>query len=54
MTTEWDDTEELGDEDDTGLLGGGGPAETMDPGDEDDAALDEHGDNLAYADEEEV
>ena len=55
MSSEWDEPAELAEEreDDPGFLGGGGPAETLDDDDSDDE-LDEHGDNLAYADEDEV
>jgi hypothetical protein len=35
-------------EEDVGLIGGGGPAATIDGGDDDE--LDEHGDNLREAD----
>ena len=54
MSSEWDEPAELAEEreDDPGFLGGGGPAETL-GGDVDDE-LDEHGDNLATADEDEV
>ncbi len=57
MTTEWSEPEEEIEEpdaDDPGFVGGGGPASTMDdvPGDEEE--LDEHGDNLSRADEEDL
>ena len=56
MSTSWDDTErEDGDdtdEDDAGMIGGGGPAETADA--DADEELDRHGDNLARADEDEL
>ena len=54
MATEWGDAEELDDEElegDPGFLGGGSLPETI-GGDDDDAELDEHGDNLANADED--
>ena len=47
MTDQLDD-EEREDEADAGVIGGGGPAATMDEGD--DEALDEHGENLREAD----
>ena len=54
MSSEWDEPAEVAEEreDDPGFLGGGGPAETLDEGSEEE--LDEHGDNLAYADDDEV
>ncbi len=55
MTSEWDepveaDEQEDGEDADVGFLGGGGMPRTMDGDDE--AELDEHGDNLQRADEE--
>ncbi len=52
MTTEWDSQPGESDEADAGMLGGGGPAETMDEEVGDEA--DEHGDRLAHADEEQL
>ena len=54
MASEWTDPEELGGEedDDPGILGGGGPAATI--GEGADEELDEHGDNLHRADDEEL
>jgi hypothetical protein len=52
VTDEWNENEpdERADEDtDVGLIGGGGPAATID-GDSDDDTLDEHGENLREAD----
>jgi len=54
MTSSWDEPkedEETG-KDDPGFLGGGGVAETAE-GDDDDE-LDEHGDNLARADDDDL
>ena len=54
VTTDWDEPDEQDDDEadeDTGFLGGGGPAETIEGGDE---RLDEHGDNLAKADEDDL
>jgi hypothetical protein len=48
VTDEWTETENTEDEEtDVGLLGGGGPAATIDG---DDDTLDEHGENLREAD----
>lgn len=47
MTDEWNE-DERDDETDAGVIGGGGPAATIDEGD--DETLDEHGDNLREAD----
>jgi hypothetical protein len=44
MTDEWNE-DERDDEGDAGLIGGGGPAATID-GDAGDDELDEHGENL--------
>ena len=54
MSTEWDEPAESTEEEegDPGFLGGGGIARTV--GDDDDAELDEHGDNLQRADDEEL
>ena len=53
MTSEWDEEQEFGDEEeDPGFVGGGGLADALDEGD--DAELDEHGDNLARVDDEEL
>ena len=56
MTTEWDEpveADEQNDDDaDVGFLGGGGMPRTM--GGDDEAELDEHGDNLQRADDEEL
>ena len=55
MADEWDEgdePEEGESESDPGFVGGGGPASTI-FGD-DDEALDEHGDNLSRADEDEL
>jgi hypothetical protein len=47
VTDEWNERET--DEDaDAGVIGGGGPAATID--EDDDATLDEHGENLREAD----
>ena len=51
MTTDWNEPEEDRD-DDPGLLGGGGVAETL-GGDVEDE-LDTHGDNLSRVDEDEL
>ena len=51
MATEWNEEEDEAAED-PGFVGGGGPAETIDGSD--DAELDEHGDNLSRADEDEL
>lgn len=49
MTAERTENERTEDEEaDVGLVGGGGPAATIDGGDDDD--LDEHGENLREAD----
>jgi hypothetical protein len=48
MTDERND-DERDDEVDVGLIGGGGPAATID-GDADDEELDRHGDNLREGD----
>ncbi len=54
MTASWDEptVDEETEDDDPGFVGGGGVAETAE-GDDDDQ-LDEHGDNLARADDDEV
>lgn len=51
MTSSWDEPteDEETEDDDPGFLGGGGVAETAEG---DDAELDEHGDNLARADDD--
>ena len=53
MTSDWDEPEEEREEEgeEAGLVGGGGPAATI-YGTDDEA--DEHGDNLAHADEDEA
>ena len=48
MTDERNDDQRDDDGDDVGLIGGGGPAATIDG--PDDEELDEHGDNLREAD----
>ncbi len=54
MTSGWDEPkeDEEVEQDDPGFLGGGGVAETAEGNDDDE--LDEHGDNLATADEDEL
>ena len=57
MSTEWNEPEEQGDEDegeDPGFIGGGGPAETIEGGLGGEEELDEHGSNLDRADGEEL
>lgn len=46
--------EDEGDGDDVGLVGGGGPASTMDDEDAGDEELDDHGESLSRVDDEEV
>jgi hypothetical protein len=48
MTDELNENERDDDEADAGIIGGGGPAATIDGGD--DESLDEHGDNLRGVD----
>ncbi|MBD0329680.1 MAG: hypothetical protein ICV64_06210 [Thermoleophilia bacterium] len=57
MSSTWDDAEHVElegaeDEDDVGLVGGGGPPATMDEDDTDE--LDRHGGNLREVDEHDV
>jgi hypothetical protein len=47
MTDELNENERDDDDADAGIIGGGGPAATIDSGD--DETLDEHGDNLREA-----
>ncbi|HKH32516.1 MAG TPA: hypothetical protein VKA45_15835 [Gaiellaceae bacterium] len=47
MTDELSENERDDDDADAGIVGGGGPAATIDG--DDDAKLDEHGDNLREA-----
>ena len=56
MATEWNDDEALAEdeESDPGFLGGGGPASTIDSDDVAEPILDEHGENLASVDEDEL
>ena len=51
--SEWEEPVELGEEEDPGFVGGGGPAELLDDDDVDDE-LDEHGDNLSQVDDDEL
>lgn len=54
MTTEWDEPDEQEDDEageDPGFLGGGGVAETVEGADE---RLDEHGDNLAKVNDDDL
>ena len=44
MTVKWIDNEREDEDADAGVIGGGGPAATIDDGDDD--TLDEHGENL--------
>ena len=58
MTTDWNEPDEMEEdepEEDPGFVGGGGPARTI-FGDDEEASeeLDEHGDNLSRADEDEI
>jgi hypothetical protein len=48
MTDELNENERDDDDADAGIVGGGGPAATIDGGD--DETLDEHGENLREAD----
>ena len=57
MSSEWNEPEEQveeGEGEDPGFLGGGGPAETIEGGLGGDEELDEHGDNLSRADDEQL
>lgn len=56
MATEWNDDDTLAEdeESDPGFVGGGGPAATIDGDDVAEGILDEHGENLASVDEDEL
>ena len=57
MATEWNEEQPLRDDEeeaDPGFLGGGGPASTLDVDDVAESTLDEHGENLATADEDQL